>query len=57
MKKLLIVIGGLAALGIAYWLASPLFITRRADEKLEDITTSTGTRLARAGTHSRERWY
>lgn len=37
MKKLLIAIGGLAALGIAYWLISPLFITRRVDEKLEDI--------------------
>ena len=37
MKKLLIAIGGVIVLGVAYWLISPLFITRRVDERLEDI--------------------
>jgi hypothetical protein len=37
MKRFLIVIGGVAVLGIGYWLVSPLFITRRVNEKLEDI--------------------
>ena len=35
--KLLIAIGGLFVLGLAYWLISPLFITERVDEKINDI--------------------
>ncbi|MDP3727198.1 MAG: DM13 domain-containing protein [bacterium] len=41
MKKLLVGIGIVAALGVAYWLVSPLFITERVDEKLEDIMAAT----------------
>ena len=37
MKKFLIVTGAVAFLGVAYWLVSPLFITRRVDEQLENI--------------------
>lgn len=37
MKKFFIVIGGLAVISIGYWLASPLFITRRVNERMEDI--------------------
>ncbi len=38
MKKTLITILIIIALGLGYWLISPLFITRQVDEKLEDIT-------------------
>ena len=37
MKKLLLAIGGLVLFGVAYWLISPFFITKRVDEKLDDI--------------------
>lgn len=37
MKKLLITIGSIVVLGAAYWLISPLFITERVDEKIDDI--------------------
>ncbi len=42
MKKLLIAIGALVTLGVAYWLISPLFITERVDEKMSDITAVPG---------------
>lgn len=40
MKKLLIIAGSVAALGIGYWLVSPLFITDRVDEKIDDIVAA-----------------
>lgn len=44
MKKTLIVAVGLAALGVAYWLISPLFIDKRVSEEFPtngDATVST----------------
>lgn len=40
MKKIFIAIGGLTALAVGYWLISPLFITRRVNERIEDIAPS-----------------
>lgn len=37
MRKLIFLIAALVALGVVYWLISPLFITRRVAELLEDI--------------------
>lgn len=39
-KPLLVVIGGIVAV-IAFWLVSPLFIERRVEESVEDITGET----------------
>lgn len=40
MKKALIVVLVIFALGVGYWLISPLFITRQVDEKIEDIVAT-----------------
>ncbi len=37
MKKLILVLGGVVVLTVAYWLVSPLFITTKVDETMEDI--------------------
>lgn len=37
LKKTLILIGVVIALGVAYWLVAPLFIENRVSESLEDI--------------------
>lgn len=37
MRRLILIMGGLAVAAIAYWLISPLFMTERVDERLEDI--------------------
>lgn len=37
MKKSILIILALVVVGVAYWLISPLFITEKVDEKLEDI--------------------
>lgn len=43
MKKLLIIAGIAIALAVAYWLISPLFITREVSERVEDIPAGTQT--------------
>ena len=37
MKKILITIGALAAVGVGYWLVSPLFRDEVVNERVEDI--------------------
>ncbi len=37
MKKYILITVGLLILGVAYWLISPLFISEKVSEKLEDI--------------------
>ena len=37
MKKLVLVLGGVVVLAVAYWLISPLFITTKVDEPISDI--------------------
>lgn len=37
MKKLIFVVFGIAGVGVAYWLISPLFITREVNEGVSDI--------------------
>jgi len=37
MNKIFIVVGALIAVGIGYWLVSPLFIEKKVSERLEDI--------------------
>ena len=37
MKKIIIILGIFIALGVAYWLISPLFITVRVSEGVEEI--------------------
>lgn len=48
MKRALIILGVLAAAVVAYVLISPLFITKRVDERLEDIVPSPAVQPAPA---------
>lgn len=49
MKKLLIVIMATAAVVMAYWLTSPLFITKRVDEKLESVARTSEVQVIAQG--------
>src|SRR3989344_6861019 len=37
MKRALLIVGSIIILAVVYWLAAPLFIEKRVDEKLADI--------------------
>lgn len=53
MKKLLIAMGGITLLSVGYWLISPLFITRRVSERMEDIAPAqspTASTIVKQGT-------
>lgn len=50
MKKYLIILVLLVIIIIGYWLISPLFIERRVDEKIEDISVEESVSIISKGT-------
>ena len=50
MKKLLIIIGVAVTAIVAYWLISPLFITKRVDEPLEKVAAKSAVETISQGT-------
>ena len=52
MKKILITVGVVVALGVGYWLISPLFMDEVVNERIEDVVSESNIQTISAGIFS-----